>query len=556
MSRRAFAASAASLAGLGVAAGLAGTATANAEQLEGIGTDWLGQEPETPAEFAAEYDVDVVVCGLGIAGVAALRAAAEAGASVVGFDKTGASRCSNEMSAWGSQLYAERFPDVAAFWEGAEPLILNAVTNGCICRNDIRILRRWMDVNGEAVDWYFGAVPAEEISWGTMENGNTVDADASLALKEPVYPLPEHYDPTTENMPCIPGTFRMTGSSRFLAANLAKAEEAGATYYTYTPAIKLLTDENGRVNGVVAQTEDGGYVKASAKKGVVLATGDFMSDEAMLRAFLPAVLDQGYDPATSENMYMNPDAAGNPANTGDGHRMAAWVGGKVQDFGATMSHFSKGTNSSPFGTLPLLMLDLNGNRFMNEDVQGQQFAERIRQLPQRKAVMIYDSAFDDQRGWMPYGHGKLPNNSLADAEARVEAGTAFKADTLEELLAQTDINVEQALKSIERYNELAEAGRDTDFGKVATRMFPLQNPPYYCNYMDRGDDLVTMCGIVSDADCHAYNTDLEVIEGLYLAGNVQGNRFACIYPEIFMGYSVAMAMAMGREAGLNAAAEK
>ena len=453
------------------------------------------------------------------------------------------------MSAYGSSLYASRFPDVAKFWEGSEPLILNAVSEGCLYRNDIRILRHWMDINGDAVDWYIGAIPESEYSFGTSANGNKTDPEAEISCKEPVYPVPEHYDPATENMPCIPGSFRISGP-KFLAANLEKAKAAGAQIYTFTPVIKLLTDESGAVTGVVAQNQDGEYIKATATKGVILTTGDFMNNEAMLRTFLPAVLDQGYVPGGPENLYGVVDANGEPCNVGDGHRMAAWIGAKIQDFGATMSHFSKSNNSSPFGTLPFLMLDENGQRFMNEDVQGQMFAERIRQLPNRRSILFFDSNFSNQAAWMPYGHGKLPYTTQAEVDKRVEDGLAYTSDTLEGLLDQLEIDKDAALKSIERYNELAKQGVDTDFGKVATRMFALENPPYYANYMTRGDDLVTMCGVVSDSQCHAYNTDNEIIPGLYVAGNMQGCRFATIYPEIFMGYSVAMAMAYGREAGM------
>lgn len=520
-------------------------------------SDWLGAEPEMPTSFAEEYDVDVVVCGLGVAGVAAMRAAAEAGCSVVGFDKSTATRSSNEICAFGSELYAQRYPDVAAWWEGARPLALNAIANSCECRNDMRIISKWMDINGEAVDWWLGALDESEYSFGTSANGNKVEKEAEIALSESVYPLPEHYDPFSENMPCIPGVFRMGGKQRgtaFLVANRDIAEAAGAQFFPFTPAVRLIT-EGGRVTGVVAQTEDGDYVRANAAKGVVLATGDFMNDEAMLREFLPAILDQGYVPFGDENWYTANDKDGKSANTGDGHRMAAWVGGKMQDFGASMSHFSKSENSSVFGTLPYLMLSEEGTRFMNEDVQGQQFCERIRQLPNRRAIYLFDSKFEEQMPWMPYGHGKLPHTTQADVDQRIADGLLETADTLEELLAKFDIDAEVALESIEHYNELCHAGIDTDFGKVSTRLFPLENPPYYANYMTRGDDLVTMSGIVSDPQCHAYNADNEVIPGLYVAGNVMGGRFANIYPEIFMGYSVSSAMAFGREAGINVAAE-
>lgn len=54
-----------------------------------IATTWRTPPPKIPdSEITQEYEADVVVAGLGHAGVPAVRAAAEAGASVIGFEKT------------------------------------------------------------------------------------------------------------------------------------------------------------------------------------------------------------------------------------------------------------------------------------------------------------------------------------------------------------------------------------------------------------------------------------------------------------------------------------
>ncbi|MGI5936321.1 MAG: hypothetical protein ACOX7I_05940 [Oscillospiraceae bacterium] len=45
------------------------------------------------------------------------------------------------------------------------------------------------------------------------------------------------------------------------------------------------------------------------------------------------------------------------------------------------------------------------------------------------------------------------------------------------------------------------------------------------------------------------------IKGLYVAGNVQGNRFAVDYPTLLPGISHSIALVFGRAAGFNAANE-
>ena len=45
---------------------------------------------------------------------------------------------------------------------------------------------------------------------------------------------------------------------------------------------------------------------------------------------------------------------------------------------------------------------------------------------------------------------------------------------------------------IERYNELCHNGLDEDYGKIPTRLFPVENPPYYAIRFDLAGMLVVM----------------------------------------------------------------
>ena len=169
---------------------------------------------------------------------------------------------------------------------------------------------------------------------------------------------------------------------------------------------------------------------------------------------------------------------------------------------------------------------------------------------------------------MPAGHGvacyysnEAPLNNatnrnyVSDAAlaASVESGVTLTADTLEDLLAQLDIDAETALASIERYNELARDGADLDFNKKAERLFALETGPFYAVPFGTAAMLVCIGGIESDPDCHAYNTAWEQIPGLYVTGNMQGGRLAVEYPICCPGISHSMALTLGRIAGANCA---
>ena len=59
--------------------------------------------------------------------------------------------------------------------------------------------------------------------------------------------------------------------------------------------------------------------------------------------------------------------------TGDGLRMGAWIGAKVQDFHAPMTHHM----GSGMGVTPFLQINKRGDRFMNECIPGQQLENQI-----------------------------------------------------------------------------------------------------------------------------------------------------------------------------------
>ena len=176
---------------------------------------------------------------------------------------------------------------------------------------------------------------------------------------------------------------------------------------------------------------------------------------------------------------------------------------------------------------------------------------------------------------MPANHGGLcyiipededesnPNfndRQYTKASAKAEAYD-FKADTIEDLLAQCGFEgeaLETAKASIERYNELAKAGYDEDFGKPASRMFPVENGPFYACTWRPTIMLVCVGGLESDENCHTFtgtaaDPKRDLIPGLYVTGNVQGNRYAVEYPICFRGISHSLCMYYGWVAGKNAA---
>jgi len=549
--------------GLGIASG------------SGVGNDgtgaltWLPAEPQiSDADVEEEVECDVIVVGLGVAGVAAARAASEKGAKVVAFEKGSGPQCR-------SGEYAVINGDLMARWWGKDNVDADAVVDHemdeCAYMPKRSIWSKWAKGSAEVFAWYIGAKEDLFICDSYLQDVPDENAEAYLV---PLYfPNPEHYEwkgdgsYKFQQYPTSVGL--LPSQAPVLEANMVKAvDENGAVPY-YGHFVEKLIMADGRCVGCYARNaETGKYVKTNAAKGVVLATGDNSGNQAIMDYYCPELRENG-----TQAVWMNMDVEGNPTNTGDGLKLGAYVNAAIQQHHAPMTHwpcFSPETFSDQtmMGSAPYLLLNKDGKRFANEETLGQQMEAQVEIQRDRTVFQIFDSAWFQQLPYFPSTHGSrfyvldaLPKNnsagmgiSQAQIDAGVEAGFCKRADTLEALFDQFDIDKDTALASIERYNQLAKAGHDEDFDKTPGLMFPLENPPYYMSEATVAVMLVCIGGLESDEDAHVYDNDRRVIPGLYAAGNIQGNRFAIAYPIALAGVSHSMALYYGYVAGQNAAA--
>lgn len=534
--------------------------------------DWLGEEPETPAVDRV-IDVDVVVVGAGLSGVCAARAAAEEGASVAVIEKAASFNCrSGEYAVLNGPLN-ERWGRTNIV---DTDVVVNRLMRECTYRNKRPIIKRWADHAWEAIDWFIGAYPELTICDSTREAVTQEQFDKGI-LVPLSWPLPEHYDYTKEEFPTFPSSMEFRSSRPdqqgfIVEANLNKAVELGAQTFFGCFATKLLKDETGRVTGVIVRDAQNGngYIQFNAARGVILATGDNGGDERIMKHFAPEIVEKKITNLGALGM-MGMDVEGKPCPTGDGLRMGAWIGAKVQDFHAPMTHHMGGG----MGVTPFLQLNKHGKRFMNECIPGQQLENQIELQPGQTSFQIYDSKWPEQIPYMPANHGGLcyiipededeSNPNFSDRQytkvSAKENAYNFKADTLEELFAQlgyTGEALENARASVERYNQLCREGYDADFGKDASRMFPLENGPFYACTWSTTAMLVCVGGLESDENCHTFtgtaeNPTRDQIPGLYVCGNVQGSRYAVEYPICFRGISHSLCVFYGYVAGKNCA---
>ena len=537
--------------------------------------DWLGTEPEIDeSKVAKTVDVDVAVVGCGIAGVAACRSVAEDGGLVAAFEKADGPQCrSGEYAVINGKVQAKWGRDTWTREQIDDIIDSHMVESTYRCKRSI--MSKWAHNIGETFDWWVEANP--DLYYAETTRSAIPDESADNFIIPIFYPLPEHYDWKQERFPCYPTSVEFKPDQHVtVEANMQKAIDTGNVQTFYGCFVEKLIMDNGRCVGLYARdAATGEYIKCNASKGVILSTGDYSQNTKMLKHFCPEVIENNI-----QCLFTNVDVEGNFTNQGDGIQLGMWAGAQVQQSHAPMIHHMGGgadlAGVGVMGNAGFLNLDLNGKRFMNEDLPGQQLENQIELQKNRESWQIFDSNWPEQLPYMPAAHGGAcyyedyasedegPKNNTTyrnykspyQLEAAVADGRAVKTDTLEELVAKIypdDTAAQQtALDSIQRYNELAKAGYDEDFHKPASRMWAVENGPFYADKFTTALLLVCIGGLESDEDCHTFDADRNVIPGLYVAGNIQGNRFATEYPIGLKGVSHSMAMYYGYVAGKNA----
>lgn len=514
---------------------------------------WSATPPAITDDMIEEtLDCDVAVCGLGVAGCAAFRAASEAGAKVIGIEKGSTPQCRSSQYAYVNGKYSDQL-GLKSDFDLEEVLQHEWEEGGCI--SNYSIIRRWLYNHTEAVDWWIEGADCYVPAKGEIMGGNPMTGEADPNHPVNVTGMSDiTIDYENENQAAYPEDLNFSDHQAMLDRNLARGTALGNVAYFGHFAEQPIMNGN-RVAGVYARNaETGKYKKINAKNGIVCSMGDGASNPDILAFFYPQVVENG-----NFSAWPNFDVEGNPTNTGDVYPLGYWAGAGFSQYQAPMLHVMGGPgDSADFGasmgfTGPLLRLNYNGKRVSNEDIAATECEFIVENQPKKKVFAIFDSHFDEFAA-------KCVNTfatPLMTLEEQVGNGVIFKGNTLEELFKSIDgMDVNAALASVKRYNELCEKGVDEDFGKKAKYLDAIKDGPFYAQKMGMGMLLTTMGGISSDEEAHALSPDHEIVPGMYVAGNSQGDFFAVKYPFKLSGTSHCRAMFYGKVAGENAAAGK
>ncbi|MCD8213460.1 MAG: FAD-dependent oxidoreductase, partial [Campylobacter sp.] len=360
------------------------------ENLEPDVPKWLGKEPViADSEIKESLTADVLIIGAGVAGLHAARAASERGAKVIVIEKAGRFQVRSGQYGTMNNKYQRQ---LGITYDKNEAIKENMKQMGY--RADQRTWNYWAEHSGEDFDWMLDVAPAVNF----MKETDTQLDRSKINLMLMHYPISENYKREEEHSPSYPTVMTLLPDQEpIMKLVYERAMKQGAQFIFSTFAKKLLRDkDSGKMQGAIAQKLDGSYIKVSAKS-VILATGDYMNDKEMVKTFVPWV-------ANFFCPFPNKDARNNPTNTGDGHKMGTWIGAKIEDGPhAPVAH----TLGGPLGVDAFLLTNARGDRFVNEDISGQQVTQPLSRQPGGFGWQIFDAKFPEQVGLMGVSHGSV-----------------------------------------------------------------------------------------------------------------------------------------------------
>lgn len=515
-------------------------------------TTALADEAPAADESGIEWaqEADVVILGTGAGGLSAAITAAEAGCSVLVFEKAneedqgGNTRVSGKMWTCPTDVETGLQYYLAASERTRDDEYLTALATSANTLNDDFISK----LPGASIDFF----PLFSPEFAALPGGEAIQA------------------------------YQNTGGS-----NIWDCLHDGALQYPdliqfsyHTPGVRLITNPDGEVIGVVVQTDDG-EINVKAKKGVIVATGGYEHNEDLIENSYP-----GW-PIYSR---------GTPYNDGSGILMCQKVGAALWHMNASDSGcgamlcpgLDYGHGDYDSDTVPANMaitqaseslqgfIDVNkhGKRFMPEDrADGHGYGRREYlffydgvecEWPQLPFWTLFDEETAQSKqaasgytglGGFTWFSAHSGYEWSADNSAEVEKGWILKADTLEELAEQMNgveggegkMDAATLQATVDNWNAMCEAGEDTEFGRAPETMRPLTGPFYAI--LTYPTQYNTQGGPKRNTNAQTLDAFGEPIPRLYNVGEC-GAGYGWVYNG---GWNNCEAMVTGRWAGAHVA---
>ncbi|MEZ4333156.1 MAG: FAD-dependent oxidoreductase [Myxococcota bacterium] len=477
----------------------------------------LPSQPRRAATIERWQDTfDVIVVGFGVAGGAAAIEAARAGAKTLILERQtrggGATALSEGTIYFGGGTRVQKatgFDDTlenmlahvrAAAGPTADPEKVRLY-----CEQSLDHFAFFERIGVEFKDTHF----AEKVIFPPTDDcliysGN----EEAWPFSRDAKPMPRGHKPKKEG----------SAGAYIIEQMIDAATKLGVTIRNESRVLTLVRDDDGRVVGVITKSE-GEAIAIRATRGVILTTGGFIMNRAMVEHYAPDLAKCRY-PIGSEGC------------DGSGIRMGMGVGGAAVNM-------HEGLMTSPFfppiSHVKGVLVSAQGQRFINEDCYHGRVTDAIMQKADGRAYLIVDDSL--------YGQAVVPFE-LAGVE-----------ETIEELEKSLGMPEGQLVHTIASYNRAAERGEDPIFHKASKYVTPLVHPPFAA--LDLSVDKAvwatfTLGGLDTKATGEVLTVDGQVVPGLYAAGRASAGltRSGRYYAS---GMSIGGGSFFGRLAGRTAA---
>ncbi len=488
----------------------------------------------------SQLQADIAIMGGGTAGMAAAIEAAEKGAKVIVFEKSSTTGGTGNMGMGplGIESRLQRLKNILITREQAFKIFMDYTH----WRVDAALVSAYINKSGDTINW--------------LEEMGVEFADVASYFRGSEW--------THHQVKGATGKPGPMATASMMKCMTDRAAELGVKILLNTPVKKLLK-ENGKVVGLISEGKDG-QIEARAK-AVIIATGGFGDNVEMMKKYT------GYE--WGKNIF----SMRIPGTAGDGIRLA-WEAGAAEEglnmeliyglqgmTGGSMSNEGMNMMLQLMGAnyafqQPGLMVNLFGERFMNEEIIGAWTftANAIARQKDSCGFMIMDETKKTQFATrsLDIGTSPMPVDRVENLDEIINTCVAakdpvvFKANTIEELAHKAGINTATLKKTVGDYNKACEIGRDEVFHKDPKYLFPVKTPPFYAG-RHAPAAYGSLGGIKINHKTEAIDKEFNPVPGLYAAGTDACSLYADSYVFVLGGNTMGFALNTGRIAGENAA---
>jgi 3-oxo-5alpha-steroid 4-dehydrogenase len=472
-----------------------------------------------PLRDIADWDMehDVVIVGHGGAGACAAIESVRAGADTLVLEKQtrggGSSAVSTGVVYFGGGTRVQK----ACGFEDSVEEMTKFVRMAAGREGDDEKVRMYCDDSVEHFDWLVDIGVDFKDSYVAGKTTHPFD-DSCL-----FYSGNELVHPFKENARPAPRGHKVAREGEaggyFMEPILKASESSGADILNECGAERAIIDESGRVVGVVVRKGDA-LLNVKARRGVILCAGGFIDNAEMVAKHATDLTIGNWN-------------CSDGFDDGTGILLGAGAGGELRNM-----HEGLALNAyyPPDGHLKGILVDRNGQRFINEDAYLGRTTDAMIFKAHGEAYLIVD---DELFGKTQAFH------KLAAVE-----------ETFEELEKTLDMPEGELVHTIEVYNRNSERGEDPLHHKSADYCRPLSAPPYAaidCTAAGCIYGMLTLGGLATSPTCEVLTQDGNKIDGLYAAGRntaglcLEGRTYAS-------GMSLGDCTYFGRVAGRVAAA--